>query len=357
MKQTLQVVGGVALAGWTLLGGALWWSVAGHFDVVVDERVEGERDGTALLGERIDVLSADLDALIAALQGNFGVLAEALRDGDPDAAVARLEERLRHVEEALPAALTARETAGALSEVLARLESIPPPAGDAERALGRLEEPLAAVEEPAPAVDPAEPPPAVEPARSFLAFHLPERDFRFEGLQTFELLGDLCRVGFDAKSTLHDFTGLSQRVRGRFRVDPSRPTASIEGRIEIEAASLVTGLEGRDEALREHLAADDHPGIAFEPTAFEAASVDARARTIEGRVAGRMTVRGVTREVRMDVRAHVDDARRLVLEGEMPLSLGAFGVPVPEKLGLISMQDEVRVWISLLARARAEVAH
>jgi hypothetical protein len=66
----------------------------------------------------------------------------------------------------------------------------------------------------------------------------------------------------------------------------------------------------------------------------------------------------VTRDVRVEVTAHTDESRRLVVEGETPLSLGDFGAPVPSKLGVISMDDEVRVWVSLRLRARAdEVSH
>ena len=54
----------------------------------------------------------------------------------------------------------------------------------------------------------------------------------------------------------------------------------------------------------------------------------------------------------MEVRARVDEARRLVVEGEMPLDLEDYGVPVPNQLGVVSMDPEVRVWVFLRARAR-----
>jgi hypothetical protein len=59
----------------------------------------------------------------------------------------------------------------------------------------------------------------------------------------------------------------------------------------------------------------------------------------------------------MPVRLAVDASRRLVIEGEMALRLTDHGIEVPSKLGLISMQDEVKVWIALRARPLAKESH
>ena len=61
-------------------------------------------------------------------------------------------------------------------------------------------------------------------------------------------------------------------------------------------------------------------------------------------------MRGTERPFAMPVNATLDAGRRLLLEGEAPLSLPDFGVPVPSKLGLISMEEKVVVWIALRAR-------
>jgi hypothetical protein len=51
----------------------------------------------------------------------------------------------------------------------------------------------------------------------------------------------------------------------------------------------------------------------------------------------------------------VDDSKRVIVEGEMPLKLSDYGVPVPSQLGLINMQDEVKIWVALQARALGAV--
>ena len=56
-------------------------------------------------------------------------------------------------------------------------------------------------------------------------------------------------------------------------------------------------------------------------------------------------------EVAMPVQLSVDDSKRVLAKGEMTLALTDYGVPVPSQLGVISMQDEVKVWIALQARA------
>lgn len=366
MKRSLQIVGVLALVVWTGLG-LFAWSVVGQRVRLVVEDGDAQSAGDALLADRVDALANDFDGLVAALGTNFGRVATAIESDAAEraAAQARADARLEALEAALPAALHARETAGALDAVLDRLEALQTAPGTAiEAEPTRAREPAAAppnvpappAEAPDPAEATADAPDEAPRKKSFLAFELPSRDFRFEGEQTFEVLADLSRIGFDAKSTLHDFSGVTDRVRGSFRVDLSRAAEGISGAIGVEARSLRTGLEGRDEAMLEHLDAEAFPDVEFVPTGFEPTRCDPQARELAGWALGRLTVRGVTREVAMEVQARVDDARRLVVEGEMPLSLSDYGVPVPNKLGVISMQDEVRVWIHLRARVKAEGA-
>ena len=211
-------------------------------------------------------------------------------------------------------------------------------------------EPASVVEEPAVAVKP----PVAKPRKSsFLAFNLPSRDFQFEGEQNFEVLGDLSRVGFDAKSTLHDFSGVSNKVSGSFRIDLAHPDKGISGSIAVVTDSLDTGLDGRDKAMLEHLGSEEYPEIKYVFESFTASSVDSKAQTVKGTVKGKMTIHGTTKPLEMEIAAHVDESRRLVIEGEVPLSREDYNVHVPGKLGVISTDDEVRIWIHLRSRAKA----
>ena len=195
--------------------------------------------------------------------------------------------------------------------------------------------------------------PAAAKAGSFLSFSVPAAKFQFDQSQTYTLLSDLCRVGFDAKSTLHDFTGVTGKVAGRFVADFDDPAGAWTGEVTCEAGTLKTGVDGRDTNMWEYLDAPHHAQIRFELGKFEATKVDVGARTAAGTLHGRMTIRGKTRDVSMPITVATDSSLRLQIEGQMPLKLSDYEVPVPSQLGgTITMQDEVKVWIALRARVQ-----
>ena len=206
-----------------------------------------------------------------------------------------------------------------------------------------------------PAAEPAAAPAKSEPTAAktgFLSFSVPKNTFRFDAVQDYTIVGDLSRVGFDAKSTLHDFTGATSQVRGTFRADFDDPAGAWSGDVVVQAASLVTGVDGRDENLREHLDVKNHAELRFAVERFvpAASGIDAEKQTARGEVVGTMTIRGQSKPFRMPVTVAVDPQKRVVLNGQVPLKLSDYGVPVPSQLGLINMQDEVTVWIALRAR-------
>ena len=51
------------------------------------------------------------------------------------------------------------------------------------------------------------------------------------------------------------------------------------------------------------------------------------------------------------LRVFVDASRRVVIEGEATIRLTDFGVRPPTRMGVISVEDTVKVWLSLRARA------
>jgi polyisoprenoid-binding protein YceI/BMFP domain-containing protein YqiC len=222
-------------------------------------------------------------------------------------------------------------------------------------------EPIAAATEP-PAAAPPEPVAAPEanaapakPKGGFLTFSVPTSKFRFDEPQDYALVPDLCSVGFDAKSTLHDFTGRTGAVRGGFRADFDEAEAKWSGEIVCQAATLVTGVEGRDDNMRDHLDTKSHAEIRFRLDQFKAApdGLDEANQKVRGEVSGTMTIRGQSKPFAMPVAVEVDAQKRVVVTGQAPLKLSDYGVPVPSQLGLINMQDEVVVWIALRARAAA----
>jgi polyisoprenoid-binding protein YceI len=387
MSRLLQIVGALALFAWTAAGVGAWALTKEQVQVTIADGAAAARDAedpTAALAERIGGLEEDIRALAAALGANLQVLDEnlgnaaaardaALREQLADRAAAaqrqdvatraaladarRAIDALR--EEFRAAAAAHPPTAAVLAAGSDPGPDAAPPAPASGTELPPTAEPgdpaVAAEADPAPHPDPgSEVEPAAPPQKkSFLAFRLPSDSFRFEGPRGWQIIPSLSRVGFDAKSTLHDFTGATTKVEGSIRTDLAAPDRGSEGSIRADAAALDTGLDDRNLAMREHLSTAEHPRIEFRLESFEVGEVDAAGMSVQGTATGRMSIRGVTRDFAMPVRMQVDASRRLKIDGEAGLRMSDYGVVVPSKLGMISVTDEVRVWIALRARPEA----
>ena len=213
-----------------------------------------------------------------------------------------------------------------------------------------LEHPAPPVEEPAPAPTSAAVPQAPAKKR-FLSFQLPSRSFVFGERQRFAVVPGLSRVGFDAKSTLHDFSGVTTAIEGQITADLGRPGEGCSGVVRVQAGTLDTGLEARDEAMREILEPTRFREIRFDWDAFEATRVDVAEEEIAGVARGRLTIHGNSRPVSMPVTVTVDASKRLTIDGQTSIRMSDFGVKPPSKLGLISVEDDATVWIALRARS------
>ncbi len=194
-------------------------------------------------------------------------------------------------------------------------------------------------------------PAAEKPKRGFLGFSLSTGGFQFDERQRFELIGKLSRVGFDSKSTLHDFTGATSAIRGHFEAALGKPEGGYRGTITVESAKLVTGVDGRDAEMRTLLRVEQHPQITFAVEAIDDATVDAEAMTVSGVARGTLSIAGKTQAVRWPVRIAVDSSRRLEISGELLIKLSDFGIKAPNQLGVITVEDEIKMWVALRARA------
>lgn len=396
MKRTLALIGALALLLWTGLGILAWSNVAERLTLVSSDSeraTEKEQEARlAALSDELQALHQDVRALAQAMGENLQALNDAwvelqderaaalqkqvaaLRDevgsltvSSPSPSESELADLLREMV-ALRDALRASASSTPAAQLALPSSPVAEPSSGADTGLAAREaDSLAApllegAESPPIVADPgpAEKAPSSEPAaegeaprtkRSFLAFKLPSDDLRFDERRGWTILPALSRVGFDAKTTLHDFTATTSTLEGELEADFSRPDLAPRASVRVRAATLASGDTDRDEAMREHLAVGEHPSLDFELTAFEPSAIDVAGRSATGRALGRMTVRGVTRDVAMPVRITLDEARRLCVEGEMSLDLTSYQVPVPNKLGLISMEKDVKVWISLRLRA------
>ena len=60
--------------------------------------------------------------------------------------------------------------------------------------------------------------------------------------------------------------------------------------------------------------------------------------------------RGKSREVSMPVKVSVDASKRVAIDGELSIKMSDYAVAPPSQLGLIKVEDEVKIWIALRAR-------
>lgn len=401
MSQFLKIVGAVALFAWTAGGVAAWVATKDHFQVTLEEGKAdaGALDPVALLSDQVSTLQLDLRGLAVALSENMGRMAEGMEGEDAEQAQAldalRAEFALVRAESSGTATQLAAGTAldlGPLTDRLNRMEQLmqrvlTTTADSADRA--RLAEEFAQAEatrlaEEAKdqlkkaegeaamklaqadlitrataeaefaaklAQEAAGAAPAAKKKGGFLSFKLPSEDFTFDKRQRFTIIGSLSRVGFDAKSTLHDFSGVSQAVSGEFDVNLAQPDQGIGGELNVDSKSLDTALEGRDDAMHDLMEVTNFPTIRFVPSSFQSVSVDVDSQNVTGTVSGMMTIHGIEKPVTMAVTGSVDESRRLVLEGETTLVMSDFKVKPPSKLGMISVEDDIRLWIALRARA------
>lgn len=89
--------------------------------------------------------------------------------------------------------------------------------------------------------------------------------------------------------------GRFERFEGTVHVDPSQ-IASLEAAIDIDASSITTDDETRDDHLRtnDFLSVTEHPHVKFKSTGVK--NVSAQVFTLEGN----LTIRGVTKHVELN---------------------------------------------------------
>jgi len=149
-------------------------------------------------------------------------------------------------------------------------------------------------------------------------------------------------LGFRATSRFMNADGRFHRFRGEVTVDP-QDLATARISLSIEAASIDTGIGLRDSHLR---SADFFDVERFPTVTFESLRVEAAGR--RATVTGRLTLRGVVREIAVPVDVAVSDVA-LVATGELVMNRRDYGLDYNSTLNPIG--NEVRVSFTIRARA------
>lgn len=193
-----------------------------------------------------------------------------------------------------------------------------------------------------------------EPREWFLGFALGKRiAFDPKLLQRYELIQDRCTVGFDGKSTIHDFTGSTKNLSGFFEARLARLEEGVQGRLTIDAVSLDTKDPDRDREMHEnHLHTKRFPRIALELKGFSGAVWNESYDSGKGSLLAEVEIHGVRRNVAVAVSIARRD-HTLQVRGRVALLMSEFGITPPSKFAVIRVQDEVQVWFDIQAKLSA----
>ena len=182
--------------------------------------------------------------------------------------------------------------------------------------------------------------------------------------KTFQVRADGgSRIQFVSDAPLETITGVSTAVTGQVTFDTAAPAAA-RGSVQVDTASLRTGIDLRDEHLRSAswLDARRFPRATFEIVAVEGATALQPNRDAQVRVRGRFTLHGVAREVTSQATVRwvplTDEMRRipgmngdaLMVRATFTVTLTDFGVSVPTIVRLkVANQIQVDVRIRAIS--------
>lgn len=154
-------------------------------------------------------------------------------------------------------------------------------------------------------------------------------------------------VTFHSKATIESFDGSTDQVSGHVSVDPTNLTAGIAAHIEVDLASLDTGIEKRNTHMRErHLETDKFPTATLDSVVVVSSTAPRLepGQTVSMEIQGRLDLHGVTRPIT----AHVDatyardrDVGTLHITARFQVGLSDFQISRPKflVLKLAEVQD------------------
>lgn len=151
------------------------------------------------------------------------------------------------------------------------------------------------------------------------------------------------RISVRCLASLHEFDTRVGRFTGS--LDP----LTGRGRLQVEVASLSTGLGPRDSRMLYYaLDVGTFPELAFVVDRLEGDPVAAGAGSGNLTLVGALTIRGTTRSVEVPAR-YTWEGEALRLTGRQELTWTDYGVPDPSVV-LSTLSPELRVDFDVLAR-------
>ncbi|HVF72750.1 MAG TPA: YceI family protein [Chthoniobacterales bacterium] len=167
---------------------------------------------------------------------------------------------------------------------------------------------------------------------------------RADAAETFKIDPANSRIGFSLRHMLGTARGTFTKFTGTIELDRVAPERSSVN-VSIDAASIDTGIAKRDEHLRGELFnVAKYPAITFKSRRVKQTGASA------GEIVGDLTMRGVTREIVLNVKMPGKDARHWKVT-TAPIRRSQFGLVFSKSAETVSMiADEVAIDIEIAAK-------
>lgn len=156
----------------------------------------------------------------------------------------------------------------------------------------------------------------------------------------------MSRVSFTSDAVLETIVGTTSKITGRLMLDLLKPAKSVKGSIEVDAATLRTGVDMRDTHLRgsKWLDAAKYPKITFAIDKVSGAGALKPGKKLKGTVHGSLTIKGVKRSIKVPIEVafykwtpELKNFRvmgdLLRIKGSFKVKLADFNVSIPSVLG------------------------
>jgi polyisoprenoid-binding protein YceI len=156
------------------------------------------------------------------------------------------------------------------------------------------------------------------------------------------------------RKDLSDAVLTSEKVSGEFTLLPNG-TFAPSSKIVVDLTALASDNRTRDNFIKnDTLSTRQFPEATFVPTKVDGLTLPLPASgDLVFKLTGQMTIRGVTKDVTFDVKGTRSGADLTSTAHVAPaLQFGTFGMTQPRVFSVLSIKDEIRLEVQLVARQR-----
>lgn len=156
------------------------------------------------------------------------------------------------------------------------------------------------------------------------------------------------------RKDLSDAVLTSDKVSGEFTLLPNG-TFTPSSKIVVDLTALASDSRQRDNFIKnDTLGTRQFPEATFVPAKVEGLTLPLPASgDLAFKLAGQMTIRGVTKDVTFDVKATRNGADLTSTANVTPaFQFGTFGMTQPRVFSVLSIKDEIRLEVQLVAKQK-----